>query len=135
MHGIKSTRPLQFTQLCMEDSRTVTNDHRAQLVTAIDETESRKIIVTHGNFTIRESASFVKQRLRPDNQKVIVFTGASLPLENMTLSDGGFNLGYAFAQVDVLNAGVYICVGGRVYSPNDTIEYLDQKLFVSKVNR
>ena len=45
---------------------------------------------------------------------VFVFTGAMIPysLEN---SDAVFNLGCAIAAVQLLEAGVYIVMGGRIY--------------------
>ena len=49
--------------------------------------------------------------------KVIVLTGATEPARSKS-SDAPFNIGSAVAAVQLLPAGVYIVINGRVFGPN-----------------
>jgi L-asparaginase len=70
----------------------------------------KRIIVTHGTDTMTESA----RSLASIPGKTIVLTGALAPAR-FAESDASFNLGMAFAAVQVLAAGVYIAMSGQVF--------------------
>lgn len=45
-----------------------------------------------------------------------------IPLKEFVMSDAGFNLGYAIAQVQNLDAGVYICMNGETFPAGTVIK-------------
>ncbi len=128
MVGVTVDRKLDYTQVCMLDSRMLTEAHRREICEVIENSGARKVIVTHGIFTLLETAKYLESHLRVSD-KVIVLTGAAIPLEGVTMSDGGFNIGFAFAHVDLLEPGVYISVAGRVHTPGEVIEYIEEGRF------
>ena len=97
-----------------KDSRDLVDDDRAKLASAILSTDHEKILVTHGTFTMVETARFI-QRLVPKN-KTIILTGSMIPISGFTTSDAGFNLGFAISSFDHLKPGVYLAMNGGVFS-------------------
>ncbi len=41
-----------------------------------------------------------------------------VPLKGFDGSDAGFNLGYAVAKVQSSQAGVYLCMNGKIFDPD-----------------
>lgn len=118
----------QFTEVCMKDSREITDEDRAQIVKAIEESPSTQIIVTHGTFTMPDTAKFLKKKLKRDDQ-TIVFTGAVTPLRSFELTDAGLNLGFAISQVQYLPAGIYIAMKGKAFTIEDVEKQLKEGKF------
>jgi L-asparaginase/Glu-tRNA(Gln) amidotransferase subunit D len=48
-----------------------------------------------------------------------------------TPTDAGFNLGYAVAQSQELAKGVYVCMNGRVFTPEEVVKVLATGRFTS----
>ena len=46
-------------------------------------------------------------------------------------TDAGFNLGYAIAKSQDLNVGIYICMNGRVFKPEEVVKILSAGRFGS----
>ncbi len=109
---IKVEFPLRVKALGMLDSRDVTDEFRQKLVNAIEETAHQRILVTHGTYTMPETAIYLSNAL--DKSKTVVLTGSFFPPYHM-LSDVGFNLGYALGALQQLTGGVYIAMHGRVF--------------------
>lgn len=107
---------MEFVEACMKDSRSITPEDRMKILNIIEESDALKVIITHGTYTIPDTASFLEDNLKRRDQVVIV-TGAMIPIKGFETSDGPFNLGYSIAQVNTLSAGVYVCVSARVYTP------------------
>src|SRR5581483_8037731 len=87
-----------FTQVCMKDSRALTDNDRKRLVDAIEESKATKIIITHGTFTMPDTARFIKKELKRNDQTIIL-TGSTTPIKSFEMSDAGLNLGYAIAKI------------------------------------
>ncbi|MBI4135189.1 asparaginase [Candidatus Uhrbacteria bacterium] len=133
---IKSLRlyeKLNFAEVCMKDSRSLTTSDRAKIVQAIQKSASDKIIITHGTYTMPDTARYLKAHLdrAGGRKRTIVFTGAMIPLVGFTPSDGPFNLGYALAQVRTLQSGIYVCMNGKVFSPDEVVKELYKGRFAS----
>lgn len=90
----------------------------------------QKIIITHGTYTMPDTARYLKANLKRDDQ-TIVFTGSMIPLTGFSPSDAPFNLGYSIAKIQDLPAGIYVCMNGRVFSPNEVVKFLYGGRFVS----
>ncbi len=109
----RSTLDLNIKTLMMIDSLEMTDKEREEIYESCRETQSNKIIITHGTDTMVDTASYLATRNVAD--KTIVLTGAMVPIAFGTSSDGFFNLGSALAFAQTLNPGVYISMNGRYY--------------------
>ncbi len=95
---------LKFTEVCMKDSRALNQNDRNEILKAIEESPSQKIIITHGTYTTPDTARFLKANLKRNDQ-VIILTGSLIPIKGFSPSDGTLNLGYAIAQAETLEGG------------------------------
>jgi L-asparaginase len=111
---IKPYAEVTFETLCMLDSSDITDEHRAMMVKAIQAAKAKKIILCHGTNTMAQSAAYIAKELGKTD-KVVIVTGAMIPLKEFAMSDGGFNLGFAFAEILRLEAGVYVCMNARTF--------------------
>ena len=105
--------------ICLEgalavDSLQMTEEEREAVVEHISHSTEDRIVVIHGTDTMVKTASLTHDKGDIEG-KVVVFTGAMIPyaLEN---SDAEFNLGVAIAAVQTLTPGVYVAMGGRIYT-------------------
>ncbi|MEK7801383.1 MAG: asparaginase domain-containing protein, partial [Pseudomonadota bacterium] len=64
--------------------------------------------------------------------KKIVLTGSMIPLKEFAMSDAGFNLGYAIAEVSHLTAGVYICMNARTFKAGTVVKNFELGRFEPK---
>ncbi|MBI5733640.1 MAG: hypothetical protein HY973_01710 [Candidatus Kerfeldbacteria bacterium] len=54
-----------------------------------------------------------------------------IPLVGFSPSDAPFNLGYAVAKVLELPPGVYVCMNGKVFEPEEVMKVLYKGKFIS----
>jgi len=52
-----------FTQVCMKDSRALTEKDRAKMMQVIKDSSASKIIITHGTYTMPDTARYLKVHL------------------------------------------------------------------------
>ncbi|MFL1468102.1 asparaginase domain-containing protein [Marinobacter sp. DUT-3] len=100
----------KITGLMRKDSLEINDEDREQIRQAVASSESGQILITHGTDTMAETA----QALETVGDKTIVLLGAMQPAR-MRRSDAVFNLGFAWAAVQLLPAGVYIAMNGEVF--------------------
>ncbi len=100
---------LEVNQLI--DSLHMQDANRDAVLAACAKAPESRVIVTHGTDTMVQTAS-VLGAAKLD--KTIVLTGAMVPYTILG-SDAVFNLGAAVAAVQLLPAGVYIAMSGRVF--------------------
>lgn len=84
--------------LMQKDSRFITDEDRKLILKKCMETEENRIIITHGTYTMLETAEYLGKR---NIRKTIVLVG-SLIFGNKKTSDALFNLGNAVAAVQLL---------------------------------
>ena len=99
--SLKLYEKTDFTTICMKDSRTLTKNDLANVLKAIKKSPHKKFIVTHGTYTMPDTARYLEANLGKHN-KTIVFTGSLIPLLGFAPSDAPFNLGYSIARVHEL---------------------------------
>lgn len=121
---------VQFTEVCMKDSRDLTNVDLAKILHTVQRSKSDKIIILHGTYTMPDTARFLEARLK-GNKKRIILTGAMIPLIGFSPSDSPFNLGYALAMVKTSAIGIYVAMNGRLFRPNEVVKVLRQGRFAS----
>jgi L-asparaginase len=110
LHIGRVTYPFQIVEIFRKDSLDLTPEDRATVRAKVAEVPSSRIIITHGTDTMTQTAAALADI--PD--KTIVFTGSLSPAR-FSESDATFNLGMAFATVQVAPSGVYIAMSGQVF--------------------
>jgi len=121
---------IEFIQVTMKDSRALTKDDIQNVLNTIKKSKHKKIIVTHGTYTMPDTAKFLKANLKRSDQ-TIVFTGSMIPLMGFAPSDAPFNLGYSIAKVQELGPGIFVCMNGRIFSPEEVLKLLYEGKFTS----
>lgn len=114
LKNLKLYHKFQFTELCMKDSRSIVEKDRKGLVQLIKKTRTNSILITHGTYTMPETARYIEKRLPANHSKTIILTGSLIPLDGFTFSDAGFNLGFAIGQFLVTKPGVYVAMNGKL---------------------
>lgn len=59
-----------FTEVCMKDSREITEDDRKNMLKNIEESKFTKILVTHGTYTMPDTARYLKSNMKRKDQKL-----------------------------------------------------------------
>jgi L-asparaginase len=108
----RNTVEIDLETLMLKDSLEMSDDDRQHIVQACNECADNHIIITHGTDTMVESAQVIAAQLIAN--KTIVLLGAMVPYQ-FKGSDALFNLGCAMTAVQILPAGVYITMNGRVF--------------------
>lgn len=85
--------PTDFIQVCMKDSRSLTQEDQKNILNVIENATQKKIIITHGTYTMPDTARFLKANLKRNDQTIIL-TSSMLPIKGFCPSDGPFNLGF-----------------------------------------
>lgn len=119
-----------FTQVCMKDSRELTTKDRKKILQVIEKSPHSKFIITHGTYTMPDTARFIDAYLKRKGV-AIIFTGSLIPLLGFTGSDGGFNLGFSVAKVLDLKSGIFVCMNGGMLEPKVVQKLLSEGRFTS----
>lgn len=130
IQSLKLYNKTKFSEVCMKDSRDILKSDLKKVLNKIEKSTYKHFIVTHGTYTVPDSARYIKANLKRTNA-VIILTASMLPMLDFTMSDGGFNLGYAVAKAQDLKPGVYICINGKVFSSDEIIKVVSQGMFTS----
>ena len=102
---------VEVETLMMIDSLEMTERDRDEIVREVRDCAETHVVVTHGTDTMVETGRALAEGV---DGKTIVLTGAMVPWA-FGSSDGLFNLGSALSFAQVLPAGVYIAMNGRVF--------------------
>lgn len=128
--SLKLYHDVTFTTVCMKDSRDLKRKDLENVLKTIERSRHRKIVVTHGTYTMPDTARFLRASLKRKDQ-TIVLTASVIPIAGFAPSDGPFNLGYAVAQLEHLKAGIYVAMHGRVFSPEEVMKVMSEARFTS----
>ena len=112
--------------LFRKDSLDMTEEDRSYMVSRVREEACSRILITHGTDTMVETARALAQV----PGKTIVLVGSLSPAQFKN-SDAEFNIGFAFAAVQILPPGVYIAMNGRVFEPDHVRKNRAQNRFES----
>ena len=104
---------IEVRAVIAKDSLDITEADRRELAGALDEVATSSVVITHGTDTLTDTAEYL-DRHGAGRSKVVVLTGALQPAA-MAVSDAALNLGAALVACRTLAAGVYVCMGGRVF--------------------
>jgi L-asparaginase len=134
IRSLKLYNATEFTEVCMKDSRKLNEDDRQNILSTVEQSNFTKIIITHGTYTAPDTARFLKVNLKRTDQTIIL-TSSMVPIRGFSPSDGPFNLGYAVAQIQSLKPGIYVCMNGRVFSPEEVVKAIQEGRFISVFNK
>jgi L-asparaginase len=119
---------VRFEVVMQIDSLDMLDTHREQLLQRCRAATETKLLLVHGTDTMTDSAQVLAQANLP---KVIVITGAMVPYA-LEQSDATFNLGFALGCLACLTNGVYIAMGGQVFSWDQVLKNKTLGRFQSK---
>ncbi|MDO6818462.1 asparaginase domain-containing protein [Zobellia sp. 1_MG-2023] len=108
-----------------KDSRSMTDKDRQLLVDKIEATSAEKIILTHGTFTMEDTAKYIGKL---NLNKTIVLVG-SFVLGTSNGTDAPFNLGYAICSVQFLKPDVYVAMNGTIFHWKNVTKNLETNKF------
>ena len=124
---------LDFTTVCMKDSREINDEDRMQIVRTIEASNSATFLITHGTYTMAETARFIKGHLKRKDCTVLI-TGSFVPLTDIIRSDGGFNMGFAIAQLQHLGHGVYLAMNAQVFEADQAEKIIHEGRFAPRIS-
>jgi L-asparaginase len=119
------TSSFHIIEALRKDSLDLTAEDRETLRAKVAELPNTRLVITHGTDTMTETARVMAGI--PD--KTIVFTGSLSPAR-FSESDATFNLGMAFATVQIAPPGVYIAMSGQVFRADKVRKDHDAGRFV-----
>lgn len=133
LESLKSYHDFETKQICMKDSRAITQDDMEAVLETIEKSDTDYVLVTHGTYTMSDTGRFLSANLK-ENDKVVILTGSMLPLE-FPRSDAPFNIGYSVAMMESLDPGVYACMNGKIFTPEEISKAISDGRFISLYNR
>lgn len=130
INGLKLYDEVKFSEVCMKDSRALGVEDLKNIQKTIEDSEASKFVITHGTYTMPDTARFLKANLKRQDATVIL-TGSMTPLTGFDFSDAGFNLGFAISKAQDLEPGVYLCMNGRTFSAEEAAKSISEGKFYS----
>lgn len=128
LNQARVTLPVHLDTLLAVDSLVMTEEQRKAVVEDALSCIEKRVVIIHGTYTMTRTAQMLKDSLNDSDEHVFVFTGAMIPyaLEN---SDAVFNLGCAVSAVQLLEKGVYIVMGGRIFEAGKVQKNREKGIF------
>ncbi|KIN60055.1 Asparaginase [Sulfitobacter noctilucae] len=111
--------------LMLKDSLYFDDADRDAIAAAVAGADEQAIVITHGTGTMGETARFLADHV---GEKTVVLTGAMRPF-SLSSSDGEFNLGSAIVAAQLLEAGVWGAMNGRVFPATQLNKNVEQGRF------
>lgn len=111
--------------LMLKDSLYFDDADRASIADAVISAPESRIVLTHGTGTMGQTARFLAPQTK---DKTVVLTGAMRPF-SLYASDGEFNLGGAIVAAQLLGAGVWGVMNGRVFAADALNKNTEQGRF------
>lgn len=111
METVRATVPITVEINQLIDSLDMGTENRLSILDSCRKAPEEEIIIIHGTDTMAETARVIGEAAL---SKRIVLTGAMVPYA-VTGSDAVFNLGCSVTAVQLLPAGVYVVMNGRVF--------------------
>lgn len=102
------------TPLMRKDSLDLTDADRQTICAAVLDAKESMILITHGSDTMTVTGTALIAAGAAERGKTVVITGALAPAIFRD-SDALFNIGLAFAAVQLAAPGVYIAMNGQVF--------------------
>lgn len=117
--------PYAIEEIFKVDSRFISQNDRKNLVAKIRATNSDKILITHGTFTMEDTAQCLGKL---NLNKTIVLVGSFVSGSSPN-TDAPFNLGYAISSLQFLKPDVYVTMHGEVFHWSNVTKNLETNKF------
>ena len=114
----------EVNALMRKDSLHLDAQDRVQIRAAIEASDARYVLITHGTDTMVETAAALEDL----GDRRIVLTGALHPARFRD-SDAVFNIGCALGAVQAIEPGVWIAMNGRIWDPKKVVKNVDANRF------
>lgn len=134
INSLRLYKESSFSEICMKDSREFAQTDLNQILKAVEESPKQKIIITHGTYTMPDTARYLKANLKRNDQ-IILLTGSLIPIKGFSPSDGPLSLGYAIAKLEELKPGIYVCMNCKTFNPEEVIKIISEGRFSSILNK
>lgn len=108
----RMTLAVTLEQLPLLDSLDMGDADRDRVLASCRAAPEAAVIIIHGTDTMPETAA-VLGAAKLD--KTVILTGAMIPYE-IADSDAFFNLGFACGVAQLLPAGVYVAINGKIFN-------------------
>lgn len=118
----------------MKDSRQLTKKDLANLLKIIKNSPHQKFIITHGTYTMPDTARYLEANLGQHNKKIIL-TGSMIPLIGFSPSDAPFNLGFSIASLNQIEPGIKVSMNGKIFTASEVAKLLYAGRFISVFNK
>ena len=118
------TFEVETQEICRKDSLELTDDDRLAVKQAIESSDAKWVLITHGTDTMVNTANFIGEQAG----KVIIFTGAMQPAR-FSNTDAIFNIGTAIGAMSVAKPGTYIAMSGQVYPADQVFKNYESRRF------
>jgi L-asparaginase len=118
-------RPFRVEEVVRKDSLELDDADRALIRERVAAAPESHIVITHGTDTMTETAKL----LADIPGKTVVLVGALAP-SRFGESDASFNIGMAFATVQMAQPGVYITMSGSVFRADQVVKDRAKGAFV-----
>ncbi len=115
---IKDIPKYSIKRLFSKDSRFITDNDRKLLIQEIHNSPSNQILITHGTYSMVETAQYVAQF---ELNRTIIFTGAFI-LGDKPNTDAKFNLYYAISQFKKVSSGVFIAIHNETFHWDNVVK-------------
>ena len=115
--------------ITMKDSREITDDTRRDIVATIEKSDCENIIITHGTYTMVETAKFIEAHLPDIGNRKIILIGSFWPLKGYSPSDAPFNIGFAFGALLNAKPGIYIAMHAQLFGPEQVSKDIENARF------
>ncbi|MDO5617979.1 MAG: asparaginase domain-containing protein [Kocuria sp.] len=126
---VRPTVSVTVESVLRKDSLDIVDEDRQILLDRLEALDAKRVVITHGTDTMTDTANYVQTHGKNVVDKVIVFTGAMQPA-SLKLTDSHFNVGAAFAAVQLLEPGIYIAMSGRVFPAGSVVKDRSRGQFV-----
>jgi L-asparaginase/archaeal Glu-tRNAGln amidotransferase subunit D len=118
-------RPFRVEEVVRKDSLELDDADRVLIRERVAAAPESHIVITHGTDTMTETAKL----LADIPGKTVVLVGALAPAR-FGESDASFNIGMAFATVQMAQPGVYITMSGSVFRADQVVKDRAKGAFV-----
>ncbi len=122
---VRCTVEIEVERNQLIDSLDMQASNRLQILESCRRAPEEHIVITHGTDTMVETAQVLGKAALA---RTIVLTGAMVPFA-FGNSDALFNLGAAVAAVQLLPAGVWIAMNGRIFTWDNVRKDRDRGVF------
>lgn len=129
LDSLKLHIDISYQSVCQKDSRELNEEDRNKILQTIIESPDALILITHGTYTMPDTAKFLQKNIDKFTDKAVLLVGSMKPLKDFIDSDAQFNLGFAIASLLNLQPGVYVAMNGEIFHSDNVYKDIEKGEF------